>query len=197
MDVNEYMKELGVKKYHYNEKTGFVDVIGDVSLRKSYSTKKARKILVKFGKITGNFDCSFCLLLTLDGAPQSVKDFNCSHNNLKDLLCSPQVVTGNFACNSNKGISLEGAPPKVDGNFEASNCDLYDLKGLPEHIGGDADFSSNELGSISGVKVIKGNLGLSHNKLVAVSTKDKEIGGDIDVSCNPMQPDDDMEGARW
>lgn len=197
MDVNEYMEELGIKKYSYNKKTGLVDVDGDVSLKKSYSTKKARKILVKFGKVSGNFDCSFCLLSTLEGAPKSVEDFNCSHNNLKDLLCSPEVVTGNFACNSNKGLSLKGAPSKVGGNFEASNCGLTNLEGVPEHIGGDADFSSNELRGGKELKVVMGNICLAHNKVVVFDTRDKEIGGSIDLSCNPAQPDDDMDTARW
>jgi hypothetical protein len=61
---------------------GTFDVNGNVNMSKMNLTK----IPVKFGKITGYFDCSYNQLTTLEGAPQSVgRHFNCRYNQLTSL----------------------------------------------------------------------------------------------------------------
>ena len=99
------------------------------------------KFGVKFGKVRGYFDCSYCENLTsLEGCPREVGgNFNCSYcKNLTSLEGSPREVGGNFDCTyCVKLTSLEGCPEKVGKDFYCGNCEnLKSLKGLPEKVGG-------------------------------------------------------------
>jgi hypothetical protein len=67
-------------KWSINSDTGLVDVDGNVFM----SDMKLTEIPVKFGKVTGNFNCADNQLNSLIGAPKSVGgDFNCSNNKVK------------------------------------------------------------------------------------------------------------------
>lgn len=191
--IKKIIQELGITNYSTNN--GLVDVKGDVILKKSVSIKKARVILVNFGKIDGSFDCSSLLLKSLKGAPHTVVNFNCSYNNLSTLLYSPKIVSGDYICHSNKNLSLKGAPEKVGNNFDASNCGLGNLYGVPKFIGGNAVFTDNFIETTKGLKIVKGNLYISNNRLITIG--DIEIGGNIDHTNNPMSPDDELERNWW
>jgi len=83
-------------KWKLNGKTGLVDVDGHFDIRgkrfKSFSG-------IKFGKVTGSFDCSHNKLTSLVGAPQEVgEDFYCDRNQLTSLVGAPQKVGENFHC---------------------------------------------------------------------------------------------------
>ena len=156
-------------KWKFNEETGLVDVDGDFSTPNSYISCKAlgpqgglqsRGITdfmgIKFGTVTGNFDCSYNKLENLDGAPMYVGgDFNCTFNNLKSLEGAPRRVMGDFNCSYNKLPNLEGSPMYVGGDF---NCtDLYDqyylesLQGAEECIiNGNFESHYNKLEDIKG-----------------------------------------------
>lgn len=59
-----------------------VDVDGDVNLQQL----ELKKLPLKFGKVSGNFNCSRNKLESLDGAPHEVGDgFYCSGNKLESL----------------------------------------------------------------------------------------------------------------
>ena len=95
-----------------------------------------------FGKVKGNFDCSYCSSLTsLDGAPEVVDgDFYCYNCfSLTSLKGAPEKVGGNFYCHGCKSLtSLKGAPEVVGKNFDCSYCSsLTTLEGAPKKVGGD------------------------------------------------------------
>ena len=69
---------------------------------------------IRFGKVSGNFDCSNNQLRTLEGSPREVGEgFYCWANQLRTLEGSPREVGGNFNCYRNPLISLEGAPEMI------------------------------------------------------------------------------------
>jgi hypothetical protein len=95
MDCGKEEKKY-VKAY---ENTGnAIDIDGDVDLRGF----KGEKLPARFGKVTGNFDCSGGNLVTLDGAPREVGgDFNCSNNKLTSLDGAPEKVGGEMIIHGN------------------------------------------------------------------------------------------------
>ena len=121
-------------KWKYNPVTDRIDIEGDFNCSwaglKDFSE-------VKFGKITGHFDCSDLGLTSLIGAPEEVgKDFNCSKNNLTSLEGAPKKVGYSFNCSKNSLESLEGGPEYVSGDYDCSSNKLVTLKGSPEDLDG-------------------------------------------------------------
>jgi hypothetical protein len=78
-------------------------------------------IPLKFGHVSGDFNCSYNQLTSLEGAPKS--------------------VGGGFYCSYNQLTSLEGAPKSVGGSFYCRNNQLITLEGIPKSVGGDRDFT--------------------------------------------------------
>ena len=66
-EISKICDELGIKNWTLNSE-GLVDVDGDVNLNR----KKLTKIPIRFGKVTGRFNCSDNNLNSLEGAPKSV-----------------------------------------------------------------------------------------------------------------------------
>ena len=121
-------------KWKLNGKTGLVDVDGHFDIRgkrfKSFSG-------IKFGKVTGSFDCSHNKLTSLQGAPKKVEgSFKCNSNKLTRLIGAPQEVGEDFYCDHNQLTSLEGAPQKVGGYFDCNRNKLTSLEGAPQEVGG-------------------------------------------------------------
>ena len=138
-----------------------VNVRGNVRTKRD-DIKSLTNGLFKFGTITGNFDCSFGNITTLEGCPDVVFGyFDCSGNNkLENLEHAPKKVTHLFnrsrCCNlkslnglqqselagfdcsyCNSLISLEGLPEKINGGLVVSCCsNLETLKGCPKHAKG-------------------------------------------------------------
>jgi hypothetical protein len=112
---------------------GTVDIGGDCQLKQN---KKVTKLPVKFGKVSGKFDCFNNQLTSLIGGPQSVGGtFDCAVNQLTSLIGAPQSVGGNFYCHDNHLTSLEGAPYSVNGTFSCRNNQLTSLVGSPQSVG--------------------------------------------------------------
>ena len=82
--------------------------------------------LFRWGKVSGNFDCSECDNLTsLEGAPEKVgESFDCSDcESLKSLKGAPKEVGRMFDCSNCENLkSLKGAPKKVGLEFFCANC---------------------------------------------------------------------------
>ena len=73
---------------------------------------------IRFGKVSGDFDCYNNQLRTLEGSPRGVGgDFDCYNNQLRTLEGAPRKVDGMFSCSYNPLISLEGAPEMIKGHF--------------------------------------------------------------------------------
>ena len=138
-DIESICFKYGIKNYTINE-DGTIDVDGDVNL----SGKNIDKLPLKFGKVTGNFNCSYNQLTSLEGSPSEVGgDFICYQNKLTSLEGSPSRVGGSFYCSSNKLTSLEGSPKRVDGDFLCHYNQLVDVKGFPLIIRGDIVIRDN------------------------------------------------------
>ena len=117
--LNKYTKET----WTLNPSTGLVDVEGDFDC----SEKQLEDFKgVRFGKVSGYFDCSWNKLTSLEGAPKKVGgDFICLNNSLTNLEGAPQEVGGVFNCSGNNLTSLKGAPQEVGEYFY---CDAFGLR---------------------------------------------------------------------
>ena len=82
-----------IKNYTVNP-DGTVDVDGDVNLY----VKGLTKLPLKFGYVSGGFDCGNNGLTSLEGAPKE--------------------VGGSFLCSNNELVTLKGAPRKVGRDFD-------------------------------------------------------------------------------
>jgi hypothetical protein len=80
---------------------GSYDATGDITIERSHV--KDGKLLVHFNKVSGEFNCSFNSLTSLEGCPKEVGgSFYCSFNSLTSLEGCPKKVGGNFYCDGNK-----------------------------------------------------------------------------------------------
>jgi hypothetical protein len=89
--------QYSIEDYTINS-DGSIDVDGDVALQE----EELSVIPLKFGKVTGNFNCLGNYLTSLDGCPVTVGgDFGCGYNGLTSLDGAPHSVGGDFYCNYN------------------------------------------------------------------------------------------------
>ena len=108
---------------------------GDVDLR----GKGLTSIPIKFGDVSGTFDCSGIGLTSLNNSPVSVGKFVCSNNNLTSLVGGPTQVRTSFNCSGNKLKNLVGGPVRGDVRglnndialYDCSNNNLESLLGYP------------------------------------------------------------------
>jgi hypothetical protein len=143
--LKEVLSRLGVENYKIRP-NGKVDVEGNVNAT-SYVTQLLK---IKFGRVTGEFSCSYSGLTTLQGLgiPEIVGgNFRCNNNHLTTLEGSPKTVGGFFDCSCNKLISLRGSPKTVGGNFLCDVNQLKTLKEAPELVGGNFYCRGNPLKS--------------------------------------------------
>jgi hypothetical protein len=160
-DIDLICKKFGIKNYTINEDS--VDVDGNVHLHE----KRLTKLPLKFGKVSGNFYCSFNELKSLSGAPLS--------------------VGGHFSCHGNKLISLEGAPISVGRDFYCDSNQLKSLEGSPLSVGGGFYCNSNQLKSLEGISGrISGAIYCHYNKLRDVKGVKDGWLGDFSVDGNPV-----------
>jgi len=123
------------------------------------------KLLIKFGRINGDFDCSWSGLTSLEGVPNIVLgDFDCHENYLTSLEGSPKSVSGSFYCSHNNLISLEGTLKIILGDFNCSFNELESLEGAP--------------------KIVKGNFHCFDNNLTSLEGAPNTVGGNFDCESN-------------
>jgi len=162
--------------WRYNPTTGLVDVEGDF---KFSSENLVDMYGIKFGKVSGNFNCSWNKLTSLKGAPQEVGGgFYCHYSKLTSLEGAPQKVGVDFDCSYNRLTSLEGAPQKVSSNFSCIGNKLTSLKGAPQEVGGMFHCSENKLTSLEGApQEVGGGFDCSYNKLTSLKGAPQKVGG--------------------
>ena len=166
-----------------------VNCKGNLKLNKE--AKSLVNDLFEWGTVEGWFDCSQCLITTLQGAPKKVGiDFDCSGcPKLTSLEGSPKEVGRHFNCAGCRITSLEGAPEKVGNGFSCFNCkNLESLKGAPKTVGGGfVCCYCKELESLEGVpKIIKGTFNCSFcDKLTTLKGAPKYVGGDFNYKGCP------------
>jgi hypothetical protein len=144
----EWLDKFTKGHWFRNPETGLVDVDGDFDF---YSQLLSDFKGVRFGVVTGTFNCSDNQLTSLEGAPQKVGwYFICSNNELTSLEGAPQKVGRGFECSNNSLTSLVGAPQEVGGYFNCSRSELTSLVGAPQEVGTWFDCSHNRLTSLEG-----------------------------------------------
>ena len=143
---------------------------------------------INFGKVTGNFECSYLGLKSLEGAPQIVDgDFNCMNNQLTSLKGVPQTVGENFNCSDNYLTSLEGAPQKVGGHFSCHSNQLTSLEGAPQEVVKDFSCYNNQLTSLKGApQTVGGHFNCSMNQLTSLKGAPQEVGKWFECSNNQL-----------
>jgi hypothetical protein len=91
--------------------TGLVDIDGSFNCSEQELTDFKR---VRFGTVSGYFDCDSNQLTSLDGAPERVGlSFHCYNNQLTSLVGAPEKVDRGFYCGGNQLTSLDGLPVEV------------------------------------------------------------------------------------
>ena len=163
--IKQILDNLNIKNYTL-QPDGTVDVNGNVDLRNFNVTI----FPVKFGKVSGDFFCSYTKITSLAGAPTSVGgSFDCSYTNITSLVGAPRAVGGNFYCSGTHITSLDGAPTSVGGGFYCNDTKITSLDGAPKAVGGDFYCSHTKITSLIGAPTaIGGNFYCSHTKIQGV-----------------------------
>jgi hypothetical protein len=183
-NIESICEEYSIENWILNE-DGSIDVDGDVDLY----DKGLNKLPLKFRNVSGNFDCSFNELISLEDCPESVGgNFNCNNNKLISLKYGPESVSGNFDCSYNKLTSLVGSPESVGGNFWCDDNNLTSLEGSPKSVGGNFDCSYNKLTFLEGcLKSIPGSLDCSYNNIISLEGAPESIGRQLYCQNNPVE----------
>ena len=111
---------------------GTIDVDGNVNLEGKLGNLGELGELggIKFGGVTGNFNCQKNRLISLKGTPRKVGgDFLCSSNKLPDLADAPNEIGGKFDCSDNPLTSLDGFPEIIRGGFFCKTANLGEFLG--------------------------------------------------------------------
>ena len=159
---------------------GEIDVNGDVNF-KEIEMNSVFDFIGQFGKVTGDFDCSYVGLHSLKGCPNWVGgNFNCNSNYLKSLEYSPKYVEGNFDCSSNNLDSLVGSPEYVGRRYACIKNHLVSLMGISPSIGGSINCSSNMLTTLKySPKEVNGNFSCYINDIVNLKESPEIVHGDF------------------
>jgi hypothetical protein len=145
-EIDSICKKYNIKNYTINP-DGSVDVDGSVIL----SSYRFVKLPLKFGRVSGYFDCSDNQLTTLKGSPESVGgSFYCGYNQLTTLEGAPKMVGRDFYCDNNKLTTLKGSPERVGGSFLCRYNQLTTLEGSPREVGRDFNCMNNQLTTLEG-----------------------------------------------
>lgn len=180
-EVIAWCEKMKLENYHVREDL-IVDVTEDVDL----SLRELHCFPVRFGVITGNFNCSKNKLVTLKGAPEKVYGcFDCSMNYLVSLKYGPTYAADYF-CQSNYLVDLTGAPKKAH-LFDCSFNQLISLKGAPLDLTSNFNCSYNHLVSLEyAPQIIQGSIHLQYNQLQSLSGFPIKVKNDILLSYNPL-----------
>ncbi len=109
----QFITISNIDKSNYKDYIGKkVNVYGDVNL----SNLNLKEIPIIFGKVTGNFDCSF--------------------NELANLTNCPETVEKNFLCGFNKLVSFKNCPKYIGKDFTFPGNDRIYMDDFPIHVGG-------------------------------------------------------------
>ena len=184
-------KELNRLKstFTLNPQTNRYDYDGDLDrdILRNFVSEDRDGFTINFGKVTGNFECSYLDIKSLKGAPIEVgRGFDCSKNQLTSLEGAPRKVSGNFSCSYNQLTSLKGAPIEIGRDFWCSDNQLTSLKGAPQEVGGSFYCSKNQLTSLEGAPTEVGeSFNCNYNKLTSLKGAPTEIGGFFSCCHNP------------
>lgn len=161
LKLERKLKRFGIKDYIINS-DGTIDANQSVT----FSNLNIVKMPFKFGKINGNFDCSYNRIKSLEGCPKEVTgNFYCNGNQLASLKYCPIKIGKNFSCAKNSLETLEFGPEEVGGNFDCRQNQLISLKHCPVEIGGNLECVLNKLTKLDTISNIEGDIHCWHNKI--------------------------------
>jgi hypothetical protein len=191
-EMSLFCNEHGISDYTICEDSDgfYIDVAGSVNL----SYHGLSSIPVRFGYVSGFFDCTSNSLRTLVGCPKYVGNFfDCSYNELVSLKGCPKYVGGIFNCYNNYLTSLVYSPKEVLGSFNCSNNRMTSLEGCPKTIGDSFFCSRNRLTSLLHSPVSDGKMIISYDN-TSLNTECYnhlfELGYDIgSIGCNDYNID--------
>jgi hypothetical protein len=117
--IENWLKKMRISDYVILDNLT-INVKDDVNL--NFNNIIQLPSFIKFNYISGSFYCHHCLLVNLNGMPNSVwGTFNCSFNDLTNLEGCPQLIERHFICEFSKLTSLNGGPKEVKGDFYCNN----------------------------------------------------------------------------
>lgn len=161
--------------------SGLVDIKGSLKL----TGNKIFRLPLKFGNVTGDFNCKGNGLKTLKGSPRFVGgSFNCSDNQLTTLVEGPDYVGVNYFCQDNKLTSLNGCPVEIVGEFNCAVNSLKSLKYGPKRVGKSFYAHHNMLKTlISSPAFVGGSFHVAANLLFNLEDCPDIIGLDFHLDC--------------
>ena len=165
-EVAKICKRYGIK--NWSLEVGLVNVDGNVSLY----DKGLTELPLKFGRVTGYFDCGW--------------------NNLNSLVGCPSSVGGDFSCN---GALNPFAIIKKWVLPSRSSNKITSLEGCPKYVGGHFFCRENNIKEFTGIKYIEGELLCSGNpifniwKIISPDGKWDEEHMDLFEDCSVIQDD--------
>lgn len=182
--IESTLFRLGIDTFTINPDYS-VDVKGSVDIREMGLSS----LPVKFRNIEGDFDCSYNNLKNLVNSPDTISGlFDCSLNSIYTLIGGPRVVMGGYYCSDNKLTDLQGFPEKVYEVFDAERNELTTLKGAPEILTcQEFTVAQNKLVNLHyGPK--KGfNFDCSQNDITTLENGVKELHGVFDCNYNMLR----------
>ena len=174
-----------------------------VPLHLKFKDRSFDRFPVQFAPVKGDFDCSYCPIASLEGAPAHVGGtFRCDYcPNLASLEGAPVRVNGNFDCSYCPDlVSLESSPSHVGGWFNCSECpNLEVLEGAPAHVGeGFSCHGCDNLLSLKGAPSHVGGGFWCHRcpKLVSLKGAPAHVSGGFDCDGCPELPSSFVEIIR-
>lgn len=166
-----------------------VDIIGTTKIFQDNSIKENLRIINKESVINNDYDISHQELDELNDIFNINGAFNCSYNNIENLLNSPIAVNGSYDCSYNAITSLIGICKILPYDFYCNDNQLENLDYMPI-VGGSILLQNNNLVTLRGmndkINRLKGNLDLSSNRLTNLEFIYEIIEGDLDISFNPI-----------
>jgi hypothetical protein len=189
--MTEIEVEKNCKKYNITNWTLNPDGTVDVNDSANLSDQGLSKLPLKFGRVTGNFWCSYNQLTSLEGCPKEIgEDFSCHYNQLTSLEGCPTEIGGDFFCSYNQLTTLEGCQTEIGGSFWCSKNQLTSLEGCPTEIGGSFRCYDNQLTSLEGCpKEISGSFFCYNNQLTSLKGAPEYIEGKVDFMPNNNLPE--------
>lgn len=200
----KWLNECTDGTWKINPTNGLVDVNGNFRCKK-WGIKNFQG--VKFGHVTGYFDCSGNQITSLKGAPQTIDGyFNCDDNNLvtlegapnksgglsfknnklESLIGSPQEVAV-FNCSGNNLKSLKGGPERVSGEYICTDNQLTSLEGAPRTTGGIFNCNNNKLKTLKGGPVATGRFECINNELKTLEGGPETVSGSFVCYYNDLE----------
>jgi hypothetical protein len=182
-EIDDICQRWGIENYTINPDST-IDVDGNVNLYK----KGLKELPLKFGKVSGYFECSYNELTTLEGAPKEVGGrFDCGRNQLTTLEGAPKEVGRHFNCSYNQLTTLEGGPKEVGGDFVCINNQLTTLEGGPKEVGGSFYCGNNQLTTLEGgPKEVGEGFFCQYNQLTTLEGAPKVVASHFYCSYNPL-----------